>query len=152
MNFDYSHTPQLQTIFTTDEGSRKATGEYRVRPEVRYWLNRETYVKPFIGGGVDYFYQKFAGEGYSGAPSSGLNPYITFGASVGEKHEASFARLFEDSTRLNPSRLSGYRVNYSYTQPLYKSFALRAGIEADYLRFRKPTAWVMWTVTMKKTP
>lgn len=157
---EYSGTPQLQTIFTTDEGSRKATGEFRIRPELRYQFNPENNIRPFIVGGADYYHQRFQEqrpaplpgpvpalyhedeyEHEGGEPSSGFNAFVGFGAAIGDSHEASFARLFEDYTSLNPSKLSGYRVNYFYTRPLYGRFDLKAGVELDQLRFRETNGY-----------
>jgi|SRR5215813_4197016 len=155
---EYSGTPQLQTIFTTDEGSRKAIGEFRIRPELRYYFNPESKIRPFVAGGADFFHQRFAEQkpaplpepvpaiayeeehGHS-EPSSGFNAYLTFGAAIGEYHEASFTRLFTDHTDLNPSKLSGYRGNYTYTRPLFGPVNLKAGVELDWLKFRETNGY-----------
>lgn len=154
---EYLGEPTLTNIFTTDEGiDRKAKDEFRIRPELRYSFG-EGNIKPFAGAGVDYFRQRFTGQGggilascggqaicYFGQlagtrnPVAGLNPYITAGARIGPNHEASYAYLFTDRTSLNNSRLRGHRANYSYTTPKFLGpFAVKITGEADYLYYRE---------------
>lgn len=146
---EYNTEATLPTIFTRDEGaSREATGEFRIRPEVRYWFGEFGILRPFVAGGVDYYRQTFKTVGHEeededeyeyggGAPKSGLNPTFTVGTGIGKSHETSFTRLFEDRTNLNASYLSGYRAGYSYTRPLYDRISLNLGAEADYVRFQE---------------
>src|SRR5262249_27207788 len=57
---EYNHNASLPTIFTRDEGgSRSAIGEFRLRPELRFYFSREARIRPFVVAGVDYFRQRF---------------------------------------------------------------------------------------------
>lgn len=141
---EYLSEPTLTNIFTQDENvGRFARDEFRLRPELRYQRGADAPIRPFIGGGVDYYRQRFESVkgrygygGYgSGAPAAGLNPYLVVGAGICKSHEASYARLFTDTTTLNDSRLSGHRVGYTYTRPLSNRLSLRVAGEIDYVKY-----------------
>lgn len=143
---EYGFKASLPTIFTRDEGSaRRAVGEFRLRPELRFNFSNTGPARPFIFGGGEYFRQRFEGEeaeGYGrGAPASGFNPIAGFGVGLGGHSEASFARLFPDNTVLNNSRLEGYRFNYTFKKKLGGRLALKIGGEADYLTFREASGF-----------
>src|SRR5262245_61210346 len=47
-----SREPELLDLFARDNNpERKATGELRLQPEVRWNLSTESYFKPFVAGG-----------------------------------------------------------------------------------------------------
>lgn len=155
----YGLAPELPTIFTRDEGSsRKAYGEFRVRPELRLYLAPgESKVRPFVAGGVEYFRQRFnetaepgplpdplpAYVEHSGPslPASGLNPFASFGVRIGKGNEVSFSRLFPDNTILNASRLEGYRASYTFTRRVSKRLSFKLSGEADYVTFREASGF-----------
>lgn len=154
---EYSFNAALPTLFTRDEGAtRKAIGEFRLRPELRFYFNREGFFHPFVAGGVDYYRQRFkdvdpapipgpvpALSYYShrDAPASGLNPTFTVGSGIGEYGEASFTRLFPDTTILNVSRLEGYRASYNYTHRLSRRLGLKIAGELDYVTFTEASGF-----------
>lgn len=140
---EYTSDVALRSIFTSDTYvGKKPTGEFRFRPELR--LRPTCGDTPkfclFLGGGVDYFRQRFKGEVKEqyeyGDYAAGFNPSFTVGAEFGKNHEASFSRLFTDKTSLNNSQLHGYRAGYSYTRPAFGRFHFKLTGEADYLIFR----------------
>jgi len=142
---EYSTDVALNSIFTSDtDRGKKPNGEFRFRPELRLRIGCEIgKVRPFIGGGVDYFRQRFTHEAmhaYGGheydEPAAGLNPFFVVGAELDKGHELSFSRLFADTTILNNSQLRGYRGGYSYTRHLFGRVHLRLAGEADYVTYR----------------
>lgn len=143
-----SREPELADLFTRDNNpERMPTGELRLNPEIRWNLSTESYFKPFVGAGFDY-YRHF---GLKGAPYSGLNPALTFGAAVGG-YELAYTRLFEDrlnrdsfpvqtvpgviTTRLESSKLKGDRLGASYSFKVFGKLRFKAGAEADYVSYR----------------
>jgi hypothetical protein len=151
---EYLPKPTLNSIFTSDTDiGRRATSELRIRSSLRAGLVSEGPIRPFVEAGAERLQQFFkptrpktlpdplpplAYSEYSAqegsVPTAAINPFLTFGAEIGEYHEAGFTRLFEDQA--TNSQLSGYRANYSYTHPLSRRISLRAGLEADFVRFR----------------
>lgn len=131
---EISKDEYLSTIFTRDNHpTRKASGEVRLTPELRFWFNRGgSTFKPFVGGGVDYFRQ-FGLE----KPYQGLNPLLTFGTRIGYGYEVSFTRIFTDPTDWNRSDLSGYRADFAYDKKLAGKLHLVLGAGVDWLRFRE---------------
>ena len=156
---EFQPKPSYNSIFTSDTDiGRKAHSELNIRAGLRYRFYGENPVRPFVEAGVQRFEQFFRptreteplpdplppvstayneyieedpGE-YSA--SAGLNPYFTFGVELGDRHEASFSRLFEDQT--SRSKLSGYRAGYSYTRPVSDHVSVKLGGELDYVTFR----------------
>lgn len=138
---EYRTDASLRSIFTSDaEVGKTASGEYRFRPELRLRPNcKEARYCLFIGGGVDYFKQRFTatGEQVRGdSPATGLNPFFTVGAEFGESVEVNFRRLFADQSALNSSELRGYSAGAVYTRKLAGRFHLRIAGEADYVIYR----------------
>lgn len=120
-----SRTPQLPTLFTTDEGEHRPDGEFRVHPQF------EARFGNFVArAGVDTFYQfgfeDDPGEEYSRA--FGLNPTATVGIAT-KNHEVTATYLFRDKG----TDLYGVRANYFYTLPK----DIRVGFEANRLQFKE---------------
>lgn len=138
---EYLTDASLRSIFTSDAAVGKtASGEFRLRPELRLRPNcKEARYCLFIGGGVDYYRQRFetTGEQVRGAsPASGLNPFFIVGADFGKSLEVNFRRLFADQSALNSSELRGYSAGAVYTRRLVGRFHLRIAGEADYVIYR----------------
>lgn len=121
---DASRTPQLPSLFTTDEGEHKPSAEVRVFPQF------EAQFGAIFGAfGADSFYHFIPNpehEEYS--RSYGINPAATVGAR-GKGNEASFTYLFRDKG----TDLYGYRVNFFRDLP----GGFRAGFEANRLWYKE---------------
>jgi len=143
-----SREPELLDLFSRDNNpERKATGELRLQPEVRWNLSTESYFKPFVGVGAEYI-RHF---GLESAPYSAFTPTLTFGTHAGG-YEAFYTRIFEDrlnrqgfpvqtvpgviTNRLESSLLKGDRIGFSYSFKLGGKFRFKAGAEADYVSYR----------------
>lgn len=143
---EYGFNADLPTIFTRDEGSRrKAIGQIRILPELRFYFTKQGPAQSFIVGGGEYVRQRFEGEEGEeygpGAPASGFNPIAGFGVGLGYNSEVSFVRIFPDNTVLNNSRLEGYRANYAFRKKLTERLAFKIGAEADYVTFREASGF-----------
>jgi hypothetical protein len=118
-----SKTPQLPSLFTTDEGEYRPSAEVRVLPELELNLSRV-----FFRGGADIFYHFIPNpehEAYS--RSYGVNPTATAGLRAGN-NEASVTYLFRDKG----TDLYGYRANF------YRDFGkFRFGVEANRLQYKE---------------
>lgn len=125
VSFDASRTPQLPTLFTTDEGEHAPTYELRAHPQIV--LNAG---KLFFAAGLDTFYQGGFDDDESEAytRSYGFNPTATVGART-KNHEVSATYIFRDTG----TDLYGFRADYFYTLP--KGF--RVGFQANRLWFRE---------------
>ncbi len=123
---DASRTPQLPTLFTTDEGEHAPTYEVRAHPQIVLNVG-----KFFATAGLDTFYQggfdDDEEEEYS--RSYGFNPTATVGVRITKNHELSATYLFRDKG----TDLYGVRANYFWTLP--KGF--RVGFEANQLQFKE---------------
>jgi hypothetical protein len=154
---EYNSDVALRSIFTSDTNVGKLpTAEFRFRPELRLRPTcGERIFCLFIGGGVDYYRQRFvetkkySHEDEYDEPASGLNPFLTIGAEFGKNHEASFSRLFTDKTSLNNSQLHGYRAGYSYTKPITNHLHFKVAGEADYVIYRDSIGYYVATYTKR---
>jgi len=119
-----SRTPQLPSLFTTDEGEHKPSAEVRVFPRLEVSFGR------FFGAaGADGFYHFIPNPDYeSYSRSFGINPTATAGIRAGG-NEVSFTYLFRDKG----TDLYGYRGN------IFRNFprGIQAGLEFNRLQYKE---------------
>jgi outer membrane protein with beta-barrel domain len=130
---DYSKDETLSTLFTRDlNPEREAKGELGLRAEALYRFNKDQTISPFVGTGIQGLKQFNLTK-----PNLLINPLLTFGVNIKNRHELSFSRIFTDQTKNGSSRLSGYRGSYSYLYTINEKVSLRFGGELNYYYFRE---------------